>query len=66
MRYRRVLAPNATYFFTLNLQNRKSNLLIHQIDALKFAFTKVKTNHPFYLDAIVHTTRPLSHDHDLA
>jgi putative transposase len=53
MRYRRVLVPNATYFFTINLQNRTSNLLILYIDALRFAFRKVQQRHPFYIDAIV-------------
>ena len=53
MRYRRTMVPKATYFFTVNLQNRKSNLLIKRIDALKFAFRKVQQNHPFYIDAIV-------------
>ena len=53
MRYRRVMVANATYFFTLNLQNRKSNLLINHIEHLRFAFKKVQNNHPFYLDAVV-------------
>lgn len=51
--YRRVLVPNATYFFTINLQNRKSNLLIRYIDALRVAFRKVQQRHPFTVDAIV-------------
>ena len=53
MRYRRVLIPNATYFITVNLQNRKSNLLIQRIDALRLAFSKVQQRHSFYIDAIV-------------
>jgi putative transposase len=53
MRYRRALVPGATYFFTLNLQNRQSNLLIDCIDDLRFAFRKVQQGHPFYIDAIV-------------
>ncbi|MCL9684891.1 REP-associated tyrosine transposase [Legionella maioricensis] len=53
MRYRRVLVSNATYFFTVNLQNRKSNLLVRRIDALRFAFRKIQQRHPFYIDAIV-------------
>lgn len=52
-RYKRVLVPNATYFFTVNLQNRKSDLLIQRINSLRFAFKKVKHNYPFYIDAIV-------------
>ncbi|MBL7479712.1 REP-associated tyrosine transposase [Legionella bononiensis] len=53
MRYRRLMMANATYFFTLNLQNRESNLLTNHIDWLRFAFKKVQRNHPFHLDAIV-------------
>ena len=53
MRYRRVLLAGATYFFTLNLQNRSSNLLLERIDALRFAFRKVQQHHPFYIDAVV-------------
>ncbi|GGI92384.1 transposase [Legionella impletisoli] len=45
--------PGATYFFTVNLQHRNSNLLIQRIDALRFAFKKVQQKHPFYIDAIV-------------
>jgi putative transposase len=53
MRYRRVMVANATYFFTLNVQDRKSNLLINHTDPLRFAFKKIQKNHPFYLDAVV-------------
>lgn len=53
MRYRRVLIPNATYFFTINLLNRKSSLLIQHIDALRFSFRKVQQRHPFHINAIV-------------
>ena len=51
--YRRVLVAGATYFFTLNLQNRKSNLLTHNINALRASFKKVQHAHPFHIDAIV-------------
>lgn len=53
MRYRRSHIPGTTYFFTLNLQNRKSSLLISHIDKLRFAFKKVHANHPFKIDAVV-------------
>jgi putative transposase len=51
--YRRVLAPNATYFFTINLQNRKSDLLVRKIDVLRSVFINIQRRHPFYIDAIV-------------
>ncbi|WED43281.1 REP-associated tyrosine transposase [Legionella cardiaca] len=53
MQYRRTFALGATYFFTLNLLNKESDLLIQQIHFLKFAFKKVQQKHPFYIDAIV-------------
>ncbi|KTD18727.1 Transposase and inactivated derivatives [Legionella lansingensis] len=52
-RYRRSTVAGATYFFTLNLQNRKSTILINHIDKLRFAFKKVQVNHPFKIDAII-------------
>jgi putative transposase len=51
--YRRVLAPNATYFFTINLQNRKSDLLVRKIDVLRSVLINIQRRHPFYIDAIV-------------
>lgn len=53
MHYRRVIIPGATYFFTVNLLNRKSNLLTANIDQLRFAFRKAMHYYPFSIDAIV-------------
>lgn len=53
MRYRRVINPGGTYFFTVNLQNRKSKLLIEYIDELRLAFRHTKYHPPFTIDAIV-------------
>ena len=53
MQYRRALISNATYFFTVNLLDRKKALLIKHIDQLRLAFHKVKLNHPFKTEAIV-------------
>lgn len=53
MRYRRVSVPGGTYFFTVNLQNRKSKLLIEYIDILRSAFRHAKHHYPFTIDAIV-------------
>lgn len=52
-KYRRTTIIGATYFFTLNLQNRKSTLLTQHVDKLRFSFKKVQANHPFAIDAIV-------------
>ena len=52
--YRRFYIPNALWFFTVNLAERKNNrLLIEQIDLLGQAFRYVKTRKPFYMNAVV-------------
>lgn len=50
--YRRIYNPKGTYFFTVNLNNRKSKLLTDNVDLLREAFNKVKTQYPFTIDAI--------------
>jgi putative transposase len=41
--YRRNRISGATYFFTVNLLDRRSDLLVVQIDALRDAARKVRT-----------------------
>jgi putative transposase len=53
MRYRRTLIPGATYFFTVNLLNRKSCLLTDNIHQLRYAFRTARRYHPFTIDGIV-------------
>ncbi len=53
MQYRRVIYSGATYFFTVNLVNRKSNLLVDEIEKLKSAISAVKLKHQFKIDAVV-------------
>ena len=53
MRYRRTKIKGGTYFFTLNLAERKKTLLIDEIDKLRYTINKVKKRHPFKLDAMV-------------
>nr|WP_264774033.1 transposase [Coxiella burnetii] len=53
MQYRRVFIPNGTYFFTVNLLERRRSLLIDHIDQLRLSFSQVKLNHPFKIEAIV-------------
>ncbi|KTD35414.1 Transposase IS200 like protein [Legionella moravica] len=50
---RRDFTPGGTYFFTLALRNRKSQLLTHHIDLLGEAFRKIKQKYPFCMEAIV-------------
>ena len=40
MRYRRAYVSGATYFFTVNLVNRQSTLLVDQIDILRVTIKK--------------------------
>jgi len=52
--YRRIHVPGATWFFTVNLAERKGNrLLIENIDKLRMAFAYVKQRKPFIMDAVV-------------
>ena len=51
--YRRSFVPGGTFFFTVTLKNRRSNLLIERIGLLKDAFNKVKEMHPFIMKAYV-------------
>lgn len=53
MRYRRADVRGGTYFFTVNLAERRRTLLVDHIDALRTVMQKVKTMHPFHIDAMV-------------
>jgi putative transposase len=52
MRYRRTDVTGGTYFFTVNLAERKRTLLVDHIDALRTVMKKVKAMHPFSIDAM--------------
>lgn len=51
--YRRVFVPGGCWFFTANLLDRRSSLLIDNIDALRNAAHRTQTNYPFHIDAMV-------------
>lgn len=51
--YRRDYTNGGCYFFTLNLANRKSNLLIDEVCLLRSCFRKVIKQRPFKVNAIV-------------
>ena len=53
MYYRRATAFGATWFFTINLANRRESLLVDHIDALRDSLRIVKQNHPFEIVAAV-------------
>ncbi len=51
--YRRHYIPGGTWFFTVNLQNRQSDLLTRHIDSLRAATLTVKRAKPFTINAWV-------------
>ncbi|MEL6378461.1 MAG: transposase [Pseudomonadota bacterium] len=51
--YRRIYCPGGTYFFTVNLQDRKSDLLTRHIDVLRRAWAYVHHRHAFKTIAVV-------------
>jgi putative transposase len=51
--YRRNFIPGGSYFFTVNLADRRSGLLTEQIDLLRNAFRYAKERHPFSIEASV-------------
>ena len=53
MDYRRALIPGGTWFFTINLANRSSRLLIERVDTLREVVRAVRQRHPFEIVAWV-------------
>ncbi|MEX1201590.1 MAG: transposase [Methylophaga sp.] len=53
MRYRRSDVAGATYFFTVNLLDRKQTLLTDHVDTLRRCIIRVKQRYPFTIDAMV-------------
>jgi putative transposase len=51
--YRRYRVASGTYFFTVNLADRRQKLLTERINLLREAIRTVKDAHPFHIDAIV-------------
>src|SRR3989338_9063570 len=51
--YRRNRVPGGTYFFTVNLLERRERLLVEHIDALRDAVRQVRAQRPFHIDAWV-------------
>jgi putative transposase len=52
--YRRIFLPGATWFFTVNLAERRDNyLLVEKIDLLRESFRYVKSRKGFQMNAVV-------------
>ncbi|WP_375209475.1 REP-associated tyrosine transposase [Hyphomonas jannaschiana] len=45
--YRRLFVPGGTYFFTLNLRDRRSDLLVRHVDLLRESWREVSRARPF-------------------
>jgi putative transposase len=50
--YRRNLVAGGSYFFTVNLAERRLRLLTDNIELLRSAFRDTRRRHPFAIDAI--------------
>lgn len=53
MRYRRADVEGGTYFFTVNLAERKRTLLVDHMAVLRTVMRDVSNRHPFRTDALV-------------
>ena len=51
--YRRNRILGGTYFFTVNLLQRNSHLLVEHIESLREAIRVVRKNRPFHIDCWV-------------
>jgi putative transposase len=51
--YRRNFIPGGSYFFTVNLADRRQSLLTTHVDILRAIFRKTQVRHPFSIEAIV-------------
>jgi putative transposase len=51
--YRRNSVAGGSYFFTVNLTERRLPLLTDNIELLRAAFRDIRRRHPFTIDAIV-------------
>lgn len=53
VQYRRNRLPGGTYFFTVTLRDRRSEVLVDHVDLLREAFRAVRRSRPFSMDAVV-------------
>jgi putative transposase len=53
VRYRRNLVAGGTYFFTVTVLDRRSTILVDNINLLRSAFRIARRERPFAIDAVV-------------
>ncbi len=51
--YRRNFIPGGSFFFTVNLADRRLRLLTEHVNELRAAFRATRDSHPFTIDAMV-------------
>src|SRR5947207_4008725 len=51
--YRRAFVPGGCWFFTANLLERRSQLLVDEIEALRDATRRTRQRYSFHVDAMV-------------
>lgn len=51
--YRRNFVPGGSFFFTVNLADRRLSLLMDHLDLLRSTFRETRQRHPFTIDAVV-------------
>ena len=51
--YRRFRQPGGSYFFTVNLADRRAPILVRHVDALRRAYAQTLAERPFHCDAFV-------------
>jgi putative transposase len=51
--YRRNRVSGGTYFFTVNLANRRSDLLVREVETLRACIRAVRLTTPFHIDSWV-------------
>jgi putative transposase len=51
--YRRAFVPGGCWFFTVALLDRRSRLLVDEIDALREATRRTRARYSFHIDAVV-------------
>ena len=51
--YRRNFMAGGSFFFAVNLAERRLPLLTQRIDELRIAFRETRRHHPFTIDAMV-------------
>jgi putative transposase len=51
--YRRAFVPGGCWFFTVNLLERRQNLLVDHVEALRVAIAQTRASYPFEIDAFV-------------